>query len=179
MHERRPALLLDRDGTLIEDHGYIADPEEVSMLPGSLAALSGFQQSGLALVITSNQSGIGRGLITSDQAGAVHERVVELLEAGGVHLDGAYYCPHTPEEGCECRKPRPGLLQRAAAELRLDLSRSLVIGDQARDVEAGRRAGCHTAALVPKPDQNIGAEVVAEDWASLADALHMLASCRS
>jgi D-glycero-D-manno-heptose 1,7-bisphosphate phosphatase len=179
MPEARPALLLDRDGTLIEDDGYISQPENVRMVPGSIAALKVLQHSGLALVITSNQSGIGRGLITRAQARAVHERVVEILEAGGVHLDGAYYCPHAPQEGCECRKPRPGLLQEAAAELHLDLSRCIVVGDQARDVEAGRRAGCRTAAIVRGAEPGIEADLVADNWVSLAGSLRVLASCES
>jgi D-glycero-D-manno-heptose 1,7-bisphosphate phosphatase len=179
MPERRPALLLDRDGTLIEDDGYIAQPENVRMVPGSIAALQVLQESGLALVITSNQSGIGRGLITGAQAQAVHERVVELLEAGGVHLDGAYYCPHAPEEGCECRKPRPGLLHEAATQLHLDLTRSFVVGNQPRDMEAGRRAGCRTAAIVRGPEPQIEADLVADNWVSLAESLRVLASCES
>lgn len=138
----RPAAFLDRDGTLIHDTDYPRDPALVELLPGAAAALRQFRDAGCALVVVSNQSGIGRGLITPAEAAAVHCRFVELLAENGVALDGAYYCPHAPGDGCDCRKPAPGLILRAAAELSLDLARSVMIGDKASDVEAGRRARC-------------------------------------
>lgn len=116
------------------------------------------------LVMVSNQSGIGRGLITPEEAAAVHARLEELLAAEGVALAGVYYCPHAPDAGCDCRKPSPGLLLRAASDLGIDLAGSYAVGDQPRDVEAGRRAGCRTALLGPSGD----ADIVAPDWGSLA-----------
>jgi histidinol-phosphate phosphatase family protein len=137
----RPALFLDRDGTLIVDVGYPRDPALVEPLPGAIDALRELQHS-YALVIISNQSGIGRGLITEAEAAAVHARTVELFAAGGVTFAGAYYCPHSPDAACRCRKPAPGLLFDAARELDLDLARSIMIGDKPSDLEAGRAAGC-------------------------------------
>lgn len=169
---RQRAIFLDRDGTLIHDAGYVNDPQDVQLIPGSLDALARLQKAGFALVIVSNQSGIGRGLISRSEARAVHERLEELLAEGGVSLDGAYYCPHTPEDGCDCRKPSPGLVEQAADQLGLDLDHSFVVGDQDRDVEAGRRAGCNTAKLTsthPSPCRSV--DVVADTWDSMADKL--------
>jgi D-glycero-D-manno-heptose 1,7-bisphosphate phosphatase len=140
----RRALFIDRDDTLIVDVGYPRDPALVAPLPGAIDALRALQ-AGFALVIVSNQSGIGRGLITPAEARAVHDRVVELFARGGVGFAGAYYCPHPPDAGCPCRKPAPGLLLDAARELGLDVARSLVVGDKASDIAAGRAAGCHRA----------------------------------
>lgn len=143
----RPALFLDRDGTLIVDVGYPRDPALVDPLPGAIDALRELQQR-YALVIISNQSGIARGRITPAEAAAVHARTVELFAAGGVTFAGAYYCPHGPDEACRCRKPAPGLLLDAARELDLDLAASIMIGDKPSDLEAGQAAGCaHVLAM--------------------------------
>ena len=134
------ALFLDRDGTLIVDVGYPKDPAQVELLPGAAESLRDLERD-WALVIISNQSGIGRGLITFDEANAVHDRMVELFEAEGIAFAGVYYCPHAPETGCACRKPAPGLLQQAARELDLDLTASVIVGDKPSDVEAGLAVG--------------------------------------
>ena len=138
------AVFLDRDGTVIRDAGYPRDPGEVSVLPGAAEALAELARNGFKLVVVSNQSGIGRGLVTPEEAEAVHDRFVAVLAAQGVRLDGAYYCPHAPDEGCACRKPSPELFRRAAEDLGLELARSVMVGDKPSDVEAGRRAGCRT-----------------------------------
>src|SRR5439155_11509676 len=106
----RAAVLLDRDGTLIEDAGYPRDPQRVRLLPGAAGALRALRAAGLALAVVSNQSGVGRGLVRPEEALAVHHRAEEALAAGGVRLAGAHYCPHAPQDGCACRKPSPGLL---------------------------------------------------------------------
>ncbi len=134
------ALFLDRDGTLIVDTGYPRDPALVELLPGAIDALRALQAS-WALVIISNQSGIGRGLIAQHEADAVHARVVELFAQSGVTFAGAYYCPHAPDAACRCRKPAPGLLLDAARDLALDLATSAMIGDKPSDVAAGQAAG--------------------------------------
>jgi histidinol-phosphate phosphatase family protein len=162
----RSALFLDRDGTLIVDVGYPRDPERVELIEGAADALRVLQRDH-ALVIISNQSGIGRGLIREDEAVAVHTRVIDLFRAAGVTFAGAYYCPHTPDDGCRCRKPAPGLIEDAARELDLDVSRSFMIGDKPSDLEAGRAAGCrHVVRLGPDED---GADASArcDDWAEL------------
>ena len=140
---------LDRDGTLIDDVGYISDPERVVLLPGVTDALAALKARGYALAVVSNQSGIGRGYFGCDQARAVHERVVEELRAAGVELEDAQYCPHAPWDGCDCRKPLPGLILRSARVLGADLGRSVMIGNGAVDAEAGRAAGCRTILLEP------------------------------
>lgn len=137
----KPALFLDRDGTLIVDVGYPREPERVELLPGAAEVLRELQER-YALVIVTNQSGIGRGRITPDEAAAVQARVVEEFAAQGVRFAATYMCPHAPDEDCECRKPAPGMLVQAAAELGLDLPRSVMIGDKHADVQAGWRAEC-------------------------------------
>jgi histidinol-phosphate phosphatase family protein len=138
------AVFVDRDGTLIEDVGYARDPDDVCLVDGAVEALETFRRRGFRLIVVSNQSGIGRGVISPVEANAVHDRFVAELATRGVRLDDVRYCPHGPDAGCDCRKPEPGLLLAAAREHGIDLSSSFMIGDAARDVEAGRRAGCTT-----------------------------------
>ncbi len=140
----RRAVFLDRDGTIIYDRGYLRDPEQVQLLPGAGEALSRLRKEGFYLVLVSNQSGIGRGLMTSEDLKQVHRRLVTLLAKHSVRLDGVYYCPHAPWEGCICRKPAPGMLLRAADELGINLTGSFMVGDKSEDIEAGKRAGCRT-----------------------------------
>jgi D-glycero-D-manno-heptose 1,7-bisphosphate phosphatase len=144
-----PAVFFDRDGTLIDDVGYPRDPARVRLVDGAAEALARLREAGFRLVVVSNQSGIGRGLVTENEAQSVHERFVSELERHGVRLDGARYCPHAPGAGCDCRKPAPGLLLAAADDLGLDLAASFMVGDKSSDVEAGRRAGCRTILLAP------------------------------
>lgn len=142
-----PAIFLDRDGTLIHDPGYLRDPSLVRLLPGVPEGLGRLASSGYALVLVSNQSGVGRGLITAEELEAVHRRMGALLEAEGLPLSGAWYCTHPPEQRCACRKPAPGLLLAAAAALALPLGRSWMIGDRPSDVAAGQAAGVQTVLL--------------------------------
>jgi len=141
------ALFMDRDGTVMVDVGYPRDPDEVELLPDAPETLARLRALGLKLVVVSNQSGVGRGLVTAGEAAAVHRRFVEALRSRGVELDAAYYCPHAPEDGCSCRKPSPELLERAARDLDVELSDSFMVGDKDSDIEAGRRAGCRTIAF--------------------------------
>jgi D-glycero-D-manno-heptose 1,7-bisphosphate phosphatase len=167
----RPALLLDRDGTLITDVGYPRDPARVEPLPGAFEALRGLEAT-FALVIVSNQSGIGRGLITLAEARAVHDRVIEVFARAGIAFAGAYYCPHAPDAGCACRKPAPGLLLEAARELGLDLAASVMLGDKASDVAAGLAAGCgHALRFGPDGGNADGARRTG-DWPSVAAFLN-------
>jgi D-glycero-D-manno-heptose 1,7-bisphosphate phosphatase len=140
----KQAIFFDRDGTIMHDAHYPKSPDQVSLLPGAGEALAVCRRKGMLLVLVSNQSGIGRGLITPEQAAVVHEKVVDCLSRFDVLLDGVYYCPHAPEEMCLCRKPSPEMLFRAASDLNIDLSRSYMVGDKESDIEAGRRAGCRT-----------------------------------
>ena len=145
----RPAVFLDRDGTLIEDTGYPRDPAQVRLLPGAAEALRALSSAGLLLAVASNQSGIGRGIVSPAEADAVHGRFLSLFASVGVRFDACFYCPHAPDSGCPCRKPSPGLLLRAAADLGIGLSRSWMVGDKPSDIEAGTRAGCRSVLLDP------------------------------
>lgn len=154
----RPAVFLDRDNTLIEDPGYLKDPAQVRLMNGAADAVARLRRAGYAVVVVTNQSGVARGLMAESDVAAVHSRMKELLAAGGGSVDGVYYCPYLdgPEavreeyrRDSELRKPRPGMLQLAARELSLDLSRSWMVGDSSRDVEAGRAAGCRTIFIGP------------------------------
>jgi D-glycero-D-manno-heptose 1,7-bisphosphate phosphatase len=138
----RQAVFFDRDGTLIVDHGYISSPDLVELLPGIAEVLKEIRKLGFLLVIVSNQSGIGRELITESQAAAVSTRFREILAEEGVQLDGTYQCPHAPDAGCSCRKPEPGMLRKAAMDLGIDLKSSYMVGDKFSDAEAGEAAGC-------------------------------------
>jgi histidinol-phosphate phosphatase family protein len=137
---RRPAVFLDRDGTLIEDPGFVSDPAQVKLIPGAAQAVRRLNQAGLPVVLVTNQSGIARGLITLPQYEAVEARLIQLLAGGGARLDGAYYCPHHPDftGPCDCRKPGTKLFRDAAAAQNLDLGRSFYVGDRMSDVEPAR-----------------------------------------
>jgi D-glycero-D-manno-heptose 1,7-bisphosphate phosphatase len=132
----RPAVFLDRDGTIIEDSGYLNDPAGVRLLPGSAAAIRQLNSAGLPVIVVSNQSGIARGLLTIEQYRRVETRLEDLLSREGARLDAQYFCPHLPEVSgpCQCRKPGGLLYQQAAARLALDLARSWWVGDRLRDV---------------------------------------------
>jgi histidinol-phosphate phosphatase family protein len=162
-------VFLDRDGTLIEDVGYPKDPELVRILPGVTDALHRLAAAGRLLVVVSNQSGIGRGLITADEARSVHERFVTDFAAAEVSFADVRYCPHRPEEGCRCRKPSPGMLCDAADALGISLQDSFMVGDKLSDVEAGRRAGCRTVLLKSPTDADTGADLVTPDWRRAVD----------
>jgi D-glycero-D-manno-heptose 1,7-bisphosphate phosphatase len=139
----RPAVFLDRDGTIVEDGDYLRDPAELRLLPGAAAAVRRLNDTGLAAVIVTNQSGIARGLLTEGDYEATARRLDDLLAAEGARLDARYHCPHLPEitGPCECRKPGALLYERAARDLGLDLGRSWWVGDRLRDLEAATRFG--------------------------------------
>lgn len=154
------AVFLDRDGALIREDDYpLLRPEQVKLLPGAAAAVRRLNNAGLAAVVVSNQAIVARGLITLEGLEAVNSRMAQLLAAeAGARLEGLYCCPHHPNPPeasrveayciqCDCRKPAPGLLLRAARELELDLGRSVMIGDSTRDIVTGQRAGCRTVLL--------------------------------
>lgn len=141
----RPAgkrfAVLDRDGTIIVERNYLSDPEQVELIANAAAGLRRFRELGFGLVAVTNQSGVGRGYFSMETAGRVHARMIELLAREGATLDGIYVCPHAPEEACECRKPKSGLVLQAAADLQFDPSDCIYIGDKASDVELGQRLG--------------------------------------
>lgn len=142
----RPAAFLDRDGTIIEDLGYLGDPERIRFIPGAPEALRALQASGYRLLVVTNQAGVARGLITEADVRRVNQRLQELLADAGISLDGVYYCPHHPEaespgyrQACTSRKPGPGMIERARQDFALDLAHSAIIGDHSSDAETARR----------------------------------------
>ncbi|MET7854123.1 HAD-IIIA family hydrolase [Streptomyces avermitilis] len=152
----RPAVFLDRDGTLTLPRHYPARPKDLVLQPGISTPLRQLQDRGWALVVVTNQSGLARGYFGEPELAAMHRYLRELLAKAGVRLDGIYHCPHHPDGvvpglavRCSCRKPRPGMLTTAAAQLDIDLTASWMVGDFASDVEAGRHAGCRTALVGP------------------------------
>jgi len=145
------AIFLDRDGTLIEDPGYLNDPEQVKLLEGVAEALAELRTMGYKLIVVSNQSAVARGLVTEKVLDEIHNRLNQLLAAKQVHLDRIYYCPYHPDgvigkyrKDSDLRKPNPGMLLTAADEIDIDLSDSWLIGNSNSDIEAGLRAGCKT-----------------------------------
>jgi len=136
MPELRPAVFFDRDGTLIEDRHYLASPDGVVLLPGAAEAVRRLNGRGIAAVVITNQSGIAQGMLSEAQYQATRRRLEELLSVEGAHLDAQFHCPHHPDVtgACSCRKPATRLFEQAAAELGLDLTSSLFVGDKWRDV---------------------------------------------
>ncbi len=149
------ACFFDRDGVLVEEANYLKDPDLVHLCPGAPEAIRRMRDAGFKIVVVSNQSGIARGYFTPDDLKAVEARMNALLKAEHAEVDASYYCFHHPKGSvpqyavaCDCRKPAPGMLLRAAAEMDLNLSESYMIGDKTDDVRAGQNAGCYAAALV-------------------------------
>jgi D-glycero-D-manno-heptose 1,7-bisphosphate phosphatase len=145
------AVFLDRDGTIIEDPGYLNHPDQVKLLAGAGEAIKELQQLGFKTVVVSNQSGVARGILTEETLDQIHDRLRSLLSSVGASLDGIYYCPFHPEgvipkyrRNSDWRKPKPGMLLAAAQEMGLDLASSWMIGNHPSDIDAGRNAGCRT-----------------------------------
>ena len=145
----RPAIFLDRDGVIIANRAnYVRNWSQVEIYPQALQALAGIAQLPYYVVIVTNQSGIGRGLIPPTVAQQINQRLVACVAAAGGRIDGVFMCPHAPAEQCDCRKPKPGLLHQARAALQINLDRSILIGDALSDLQAGQAAGVKITALV-------------------------------
>lgn len=176
----RPAVFLDRDGTVIEEVGHLGEPDGVVLLPGAPAALRRLSEAGFALVLVTNQAGVARGYFTEEEVQAVNARVSEMLLVEGVKLDGTYYCPHHPDftGPCDCRKPEPGMLLSAARDLDLDLTGSWMVGDHPFDAGAATAAGARPIVvrtghgLLPGSDHDPGPGVpVVDDLGAAADMI--------
>lgn len=148
----RPAVFLDRDGTVNAEVHYLSQPNQLQLLPTVAETISLLNQKHIAVVIVTNQAAIARGYFPEDRLVEIHRQLRRLLNQKSATVDGVYYCPHHPSAGlgaykieCECRKPKPGMLFKAAMELNIDLGRSLMIGDRDSDLWAGANAGCRTA----------------------------------
>ena len=137
----KPAVFLDRDGTINEQMGYINHLSRFKLLPQAVPAIRRLNEAGVKVVVVTNQSGAARGYFPASLVDEVHALLQELLAAGGAHLDGIYTCLHGPADGCACRKPRPTLMEQAAQDLDLDLSRSYLVGDRYSDIQTAANAG--------------------------------------
>ncbi|TNF33357.1 MAG: D-glycero-beta-D-manno-heptose 1,7-bisphosphate 7-phosphatase [Gammaproteobacteria bacterium] len=136
-------LILDRDGVINEDSpDYIKSVDEFVFLPGSVQAMADLSRAGYTLVVATNQSGLGRGLFDLDDLEAMHEKLNAAVNEAGGEIAGIFYCPHTPDDDCDCRKPKPGLLDAIADELGMPVKGAWIIGDSLRDLEAGIARGC-------------------------------------
>jgi len=145
----QPAIFLDRDGVILENRlDYIRNWEQAIILPGALASLARISKSSYKLVIITNQAGVGRGLISREIVDEINEKLIEKVEQAGGRIDGIYVCPHSPDDGCDCRKPRPGMIWQAARELDIDLKNSILVGDNLSDLQAGRAAAVGRLVLV-------------------------------
>jgi len=179
MSDRNKAAFLDRDGTIIEHVAYLGSPDGVRLLPNAVQGLARLRELGYLLVLVTNQSGIARGYFTLDDFEQVQARLRSELGAGGISLDAVYFCPHLVEGNvapfnveCNCRKPKPGMLLRAAQEQGLELELSVMIGDTERDVEAGARVGCRTVLISEAPETAAtGADHCARDLLEVAAIL--------
>ncbi len=143
----RKAILLDRDGTINVDYGYLSDPSQLEFIKGAVEALTLLGDAGFELIIITNQSGIARGYFTQEQYEIFHAAMLSELSKRGVEIAATYMCPHAPGDGCSCRKPNPTMVLQAIEELGLDPQRSYMFGDKPSDVECGARAGV-TARLI-------------------------------
>lgn len=137
-------VLVDRDGTINVERHYLSHPDQVELLPNAAEGLAELKRLGLGVVVVTNQSGVGRGLFDENQLNDIHARLRQILQASGVELDGIVCCTHRPDEGCDCRKPLPGLVEAAAREHGFAPQDSFVIGDKPCDIDLGRAVGATT-----------------------------------
>lgn len=140
----RPAVFLDRDGTISEEVGYLNHVSRFRILPHVAESIRRLNEAGMPVIVVTNQSGVGRGYFPESLVHSVHELMTQQLAAAGAHLDAIYYCPHTSAENCACRKPNTGMLERAAREHAIDLRKSFVAGDRLGDLELAHRAGARS-----------------------------------
>jgi len=177
----RPAVFLDRDGTIAEEVGYLNHVSRFRILPRVAESIRRLNDAGMPVIVVTNQSGVGRGYFPESLVQTVHELMIQQLADEGAHLDAVYYCPHTSAEGCDCRKPNPGMLKRAAREHAIDLRRSIVVGDRHGDIALAHRAGARS--ILVRTGYGEGEYLWnAEHWpvqpdfvaADLADAVHWI-----
>lgn len=144
----RRAIFLDRDGTICEEMGYLNHISRFRLFPFAASAVRRFNQAGIPVIAITNQSGVARGFFPEELIHLVHQKLAEELAAAGARLDGIYYCPHKTEDNCGCRKPRPGLLERATREHHLALEGSYLISDRYADLEMGQAVGCRNVLVL-------------------------------
>ena len=183
MASGRPAVFLDRDGTLIEEVGYLERLERLAFFPYSVDAVRLLNRAGYVVVVVTNQAGVARGMFDEAFVNDLHRHIGDVLHAGAARVEGFYYCPHHPEgtvagyaRACDCRKPQPGLLRNAASELEIDLARSWVVGDRWHDLQAGAAVGArgilvrtgYGRAAEGAPARGVEAAAIVDDLISAA-----------
>ena len=175
-----PAVFLDRDGTVSEEVGYMYDVSLYRVFPWTGEAIRRINQSGMKVILATNQSGIDRGYFTESMVNKVHNRLRDEISKAKAKLDGVYFCPHHPEAGCKCRKPNPGMLRRAERELGVDLQRSYMVGDRYLDVRTGKAAGAFAVLVLTGDGQeeyelhkndDIQPDFVADNLAEAVDCI--------
>lgn len=154
----RPALFLDRDGTIMVDKHYLGDPADIEFIPGVVDAISKVNDIDIPVIVVTNQSGIERGFFTEKTLNNIHETMKEMMRDSGCHVTDVYYCPHKPESDCLCRKPGIALFERAAVDYKLTLEDSIIVGDSIMDAGAALNIGC--MAIIPSPTKNNSARCI-------------------
>lgn len=149
------AVFLDRDGTICRDVHYMRRPEQFELLPGVAEGIKLLNELGVKVIVATNQSGVARGYFTETDLEKIHERMIDELLKREAKVDAIYYCPHHPDDNCDCRKPKIGMLKRAARDFGLELGKCFIIGDKKLDVETGQNAGC-TSILIPSSETEPG-----------------------
>lgn len=172
------AVFLDRDGTIIRDRGYLSGPGGVELLPSAADGLRALRASGFKLVVITNQSGVGRGYFDMAAVASIHRRLDEILASHGASVDAYFVCPHAPPDGCECRKPKPGLINEAVLQLGVSPRSSFMVGDQQTDILAGNAAGIRTVRIQGEagplallPTGQVTADFVATDLVEAASVI--------
>ena len=145
------AIFVDRDGTLNQDSGYVTTPEQLVLFPGVPEAIARLNQLGALVIMVTNQSAIGRGMMTLDDLEAIHTRLSALIRPYGASIDGIFSCPHRPQDGCECRKPNTGLIDQAVDRFALDLSRCYLVGDKRSDLEVAQKVAVPGVLVMTSP----------------------------
>ena len=150
--KKKKAVFLDRDGVINKEKNFVTSWEEFEFIDGIFENIKKLNKAGFLVIVVTNQSGISRGFYTEETLKEIHDKMLKIMENNGAHIDDIFYCPHY-DDNCSCRKPNPGMILEAAKKYNIDLSKSWVIGDSERDIEAGRRAGCKT--ILVKVNTNI------------------------
>jgi D-glycero-D-manno-heptose 1,7-bisphosphate phosphatase len=167
----RGAVFLDRDGTINEEVHYLDDPDRFYLIPGAAQAIRLLNEADILTIVVSNQAGVGRGYFSATTVEAIHEQLANQLFGHGAHIDAIYYCVHHPNEGCDCRKPKTGMLKQAAREHSIDTYLSFMVGDKMSDLEAGRQVGCQTVLVLTghgeKARESLQATYFRPDYVSL------------
>jgi len=158
-------VFIDRDGTIAKDVPYCPSPEQFELLSDAGEGIKQLNSAGFKVILVTNQSGIARGYFSEEMLGRIHEKMKNDLAVYGAHFDGIYYCPHHPDDNCDCRKPKPNLIIRAAREHDVDLSQSYLIGDSDQDIAAGKASGCITILIShPKTSVETKADYTADNF---------------